>query len=90
MKKYVVIINGKGGVGKDTLCDIVSKKYCVNNVSSITPIKQIAQIGGWKGEKVACSHAEGRESPVLRILHGRFRHKMALYHIQEFNRVFVK
>ncbi|NDO46252.1 hypothetical protein [Clostridium sp. MD294] len=51
MKKYVVIINGKGGVGKDTLCDIVSKRYCVKNVSSITPIKQIAQIGGWKGGK---------------------------------------
>lgn len=51
MKKIVVIINGKGGVGKDTLCDIVSKKYCVKNVSSITPIKQIAQIGGWKGGK---------------------------------------
>jgi len=51
MKKKVVIINGKGGVGKDTLCDIVSKKYCVSNVSSITPIKQIAQMGGWKGGK---------------------------------------
>ena len=51
MKKCVVIINGKGGVGKDTLCDIVSKKYCVSNVSSITPIKQIAQMGGWKGGK---------------------------------------
>ena len=51
MKKCVVIINGKGGVGKDTLCDIVSKKYCVRNVSSITPIKQIAQMGGWKGGK---------------------------------------
>ena len=51
MEKCVVIINGKGGVGKDTLCDIVSKKYCVSNVSSITPIKQIAQMGGWKGGK---------------------------------------
>ncbi|MEY8319446.1 hypothetical protein AAK894_00005 [Lachnospiraceae bacterium 46-61] len=51
MKKRVVIINGKGGVGKDTLCDIISKKYAVKNVSSITPIKEIAQIGGWKGGK---------------------------------------
>ncbi len=29
MKKCVVIINGKGGVGKDTLCDIVSKNIAL-------------------------------------------------------------
>ena len=51
MKKSVVIINGKGGVGKDTLCEVVAKKYSVRNVSSITPIKEIAKIGGWQGEK---------------------------------------
>ena len=51
MKKSVVIINGKGGVGKSTLCEVVAKKYSVRNVSSITPIKEIAKIGGWQGEK---------------------------------------
>ena len=51
MKKRVVIINGKGGVGKDTLCNIIGKKYAIRNVSSITPIKKIAQMGGWKGGK---------------------------------------
>ena len=51
MEKKVVIINGKGGVGKDTLCNIIGKKYAVKNVSSITPIKEIAKIGGWKGGK---------------------------------------
>lgn len=51
MEKRVVIINGKGGVGKDTLCNIIGKKYAVKNISSITPIKEIAKIGGWKGGK---------------------------------------
>ena len=36
MEKRVVIINGKGGVGKDTLCNIIGKKYAVKNISSIT------------------------------------------------------
>ena len=49
--KTVVIINGKGGAGKDTLCDIVAKNYKVLNVSSIDPIKAIAAQYGWNGEK---------------------------------------
>lgn len=49
--KIVIIINGKGGCGKDTICDIVSKYYKVKNISSVTPIKQIATYGGWDGSK---------------------------------------
>lgn len=51
MDKLVVVINGKGGVGKDTLCEIVSKYYKTINVSAITPIKKIAYDYGWHGEK---------------------------------------
>lgn len=51
MDKIVVIINGKGGAGKDTLCDAAAKHYCVVNVSSIDPIKAIAAQHGWNGEK---------------------------------------
>ncbi|MDO5417185.1 MAG: hypothetical protein Q4F29_08300 [Lachnospiraceae bacterium] len=50
-KKLLIIINGKGGVGKDTLCDFAAKHYPVRNVSSITPIKEIAAANGWQGEK---------------------------------------
>lgn len=53
MKKLVVIINGNGGVGKDTLCDFATENYCVRNISAITPIKEIASLHGWKGEKDA-------------------------------------
>lgn len=50
-EKLVVVINGKGGVGKDTLCESISAKYKVFNVSAITPIKEIAEKYGWNGEK---------------------------------------
>ena len=51
MNKLVVVINGKGEVGKDTLCSFVAKKYKVMNVSSIDPIKDAAKRLGWKGQK---------------------------------------
>lgn len=53
MKKLVVIINGNGGVGKDTLCDFAKDVFTVRNISAITPIKEIAADHGWKGEKDA-------------------------------------
>ncbi len=51
MKKAVIVINGRGGVGKDTLSEIASKSFKVENVSSITPIKEIAAMCGWDGTK---------------------------------------
>lgn len=52
MEKIVIIINGNGGAGKDTLCNIAAKHFKAQIVSSITPIKEIAQkYGGWNGEK---------------------------------------
>lgn len=49
--KLAIIINGAGGVGKDTLCNITKVKYKVKNISSIDPIKQAASILGWDGKK---------------------------------------
>ena len=51
MRKMVFVINGRGGVGKDTLCELAAKAYSVKNVSSITPIKELAAQVGWQGEK---------------------------------------
>jgi hypothetical protein len=50
-KKIVIIINGKGSSGKDTVCSIVGEVYKASSVSEITPIKEIAKLGGWNGEK---------------------------------------
>lgn len=51
MKKLAFVINGRGGVGKDMLCAAAAERFSVRNVSSITPIKEIAARCGWKGEK---------------------------------------
>ena len=50
-KKLVVIINGSGGVGKDSLCAAVEKAMPTINISSIDPIKDIATYAGWDGTK---------------------------------------
>lgn len=50
-RKTVIVINGAGGVGKDTLCAFAARHYRVKNISSITPIKEIATRCGWQGEK---------------------------------------
>ncbi len=51
MKKKVLVINGAGGVGKDTLCAMAAKHFKVENISSITPIKNVAKLFGWNGAK---------------------------------------
>jgi len=51
MEKQIVIINGQGGVGKDTVCNILKKYYQVRIVSAIDKIKEIASYGGWDGQK---------------------------------------
>lgn len=50
-KTLVVIINGKGGVGKDTLCDFAKEAYNAESYSSIDPVKEVARHAGWNGEK---------------------------------------
>lgn len=50
-KKLTVVINGPGGVGKDTLCHFAERHFSAVNISSITPIKDIALSCGWGGEK---------------------------------------
>ncbi len=55
MEKLVIVINGRGGVGKDTLCGIAGEVYKVQNYSSIDPIKQMARLVGWQGGKSAKS-----------------------------------
>ena len=51
MKKLVIVINGAGGVGKDTVVEAVATKYKTRNISSVEPIKELARQAGWTGEK---------------------------------------
>lgn len=51
IKPLVIIINGAGGVGKDTICSVLSNHFVTFAYSSIRPIKRIAYEIGWEGEK---------------------------------------
>ncbi len=51
MNKIAIVINGAGGVGKDTLCAFAEKRFKTMNISSITPIKELAALAGWNGVK---------------------------------------
>lgn len=59
MDKHIFIINGSGGVGKDTfvelvsteLNDILKKFHTVVNFSSVDKVKEIAKEIGWDGKK---------------------------------------
>ena len=51
MKKVAIVINGAGGVGTDTICDLAARHFKVRNISSVDPIKEIATFCGWTGVK---------------------------------------
>lgn len=49
--KHIIIINGKGGCGKDTLVSVAAKEFNAWNKSAIDPIKKIASLYGYKEEE---------------------------------------
>ena len=59
LDKQIFIINGSGGVGKDTFVDLVSVElndklkhfHTVINYSSVDKVKEIARKIGWDGKK---------------------------------------
>ena len=59
LDKHIFIINGSGGVGKDTFVELVSSElndrlkrfHTVVNFSSVDRIKEIAREIGWDGKK---------------------------------------
>lgn len=51
MNKQIFIINGSGGVGKDTFVSFVAEAIPTMNFSSVDKVKEIAKIIGWDGGK---------------------------------------
>lgn len=47
----VIIVNGSGGVGKDTFCMLCGKYFPISICSSVSEIKKAAMILGWDGTK---------------------------------------
>ena len=48
--KKIFIINGSGGVGKDTFVELVSQFFPIVNFSSVHKVKEIAIKIGWDGK----------------------------------------
>ena len=51
MDKNIIIINGSGGCGKDTVISFISEVRSVINYSSVDSVKDIAKLIGWNGGK---------------------------------------
>lgn len=53
MNKHIFIINGSGGVGKDTFCNLVDEvsNGQVYSYSSVNLVKKVAEMCGWNGAK---------------------------------------
>lgn len=49
--KKILIINGSGGVGKDTFVNCLKKITDVTHTSIVNPVKQVAKLVGWTGGK---------------------------------------
>ncbi len=84
--KLVIVINGRGGCGKDTLCDITAKHYKVRNVSSITPIKELATIAGWDGSKDAKSRKMLADLKQLFVEYNDYCNNYVVSQAEEFAR----
>lgn len=52
MEKRIIVINGSGGVGKDTFVEFCKEYSVIKNISSVDKVKDAAKIlVGWNGEK---------------------------------------
>lgn len=75
MDKHVIIVNGRGGVGKDTICALAEQYYKAHTISSITPILAVAKCGGWDGHK----------TPEARLLLSRLKEIFTAYNDLSFS-----
>lgn len=51
MSKHIFVINGSGGVGKDTFIGLVSLHYPTTVITSVEEVKNAAKVLGWTGTK---------------------------------------
>ncbi len=84
MKKAVLVINGAGGVGKDTLCDLAEKHLKIRNISTITPIKELARMCGWDGSKDDRSRKFLADMKQLTVAYNDFPTNWAMGIFREF------
>lgn len=93
MKRQVFIINGSGGVGKDLFIEMISfvesrilnKHIGIGNYSSISKVKEIAEIVGWTGAK---TEKDRKFLSDLKLLTTEYNN-MPLNDIKEFTNCFM-
>ena len=86
MQKTVIVINGQGRSGKDTVCKILAKYYRVKNISTIDPIKAIAEKAGWNGEKDDKSRKMLADLKQIFIEYNDLPLNFVLDHIEQFKK----
>ena len=84
MNKHIFIINGSGGVGKDTFVNMVSKYIPTTNYSSVDKIKEAAKIIGWHGEKTEKARKFLSDLKVLSTEYNNFPYESMVNKIEDF------
>ncbi len=86
MKKQIIIINGSGGVGKDTFVEYCSKYAKVLNISSVDKVKEAATVlAGWNGEKDEKSRKLLSDLKEIGIVYNDAPLKYICNMVEEFN-----
>lgn len=84
MRKFIIIINGSGGIGKDTFVDLCSKYASVINYSSVKEIKEIATQLGWTGGKTEKDRKFLSDLKLLSADYNDFPYRCILKQIKNF------
>ena len=82
--KLIIVVNGKGGVGKDTVCALTARLFYAKTISSITPVKEIAVQCGWRGEKDTKSRRFLADLKQLLIAYNDFPNQYLTREVQAF------
>lgn len=87
MDKKVVVINGSGGVGKDTFVEFCGKFVEVKNISSVDKVKEAAKVlVNWDGNKDEKSRKLLVDLKQLSIEYNNYPMTYIKEQIEEFNK----
>jgi nucleoside-triphosphatase THEP1 len=85
MEKKKVIINGSGGVGKDTFVDFCRIYANIMNISSVDKIKESAKILGWDGGKTEADRKFLSDLKVLSTGYNNYPYEYIKANMEQFN-----
>lgn len=83
----IVIINGRGGCGKDTFVELCAKqvgRYMCFNVSTIDAVKNVARHCGWEGGKEDRDRKFLSDLKALMTEYNDYPHLSVINHIKLF------